>query len=67
MLRISDQVSYDDKMKQLDEVIDALGLKNCLDTSWSHFFFIMNTIYDHNYHYQVHFCLKKNGESLKAV
>lgn len=32
MLRISDKVSYDDKMKQLDEVIDALGLKNCLDT-----------------------------------
>lgn len=58
MLRISDKDSYDDKMKQLDEVIDALGLKNCLDTSWSHFFFIMNAIYYHNYHYQVHFYLK---------
>lgn len=32
MLRISDKVSFDDKMKQLDEVIEALGLKNCLDT-----------------------------------
>lgn len=55
MLRISDRVSYDDKMKQLDEVIDALGLKNCLDTSWSHFFFIIFAINHHNYHDEVHF------------
>lgn len=55
MLRISDRVSYGDKMKQLDEVIDALGLKNCLDTSWSHFFFIIYAINHHNYHDEVHF------------
>lgn len=60
MLRISDQVSYDDKMKQLDEVIDALGLKNCLDTSWSHVFFIMNTI-------SSSLLPERNMESLKAV
>lgn len=67
MLRISDKASYDDKMKQLDEVIDALGLKNCLDTSWSHFFFIMNTIYDHNYHYASSLFTERNMETLKAV
>jgi hypothetical protein len=33
MIRISDKVSSEDKMKQLDEVVEALGLKNCLDTS----------------------------------
>nr|XP_022337318.1 ABC transporter G family member 22-like [Crassostrea virginica]XP_022337410.1 ABC transporter G family member 22-like [Crassostrea virginica] len=32
MLRISDKVSYEDKMNQLDEVVESLGLKDCLDT-----------------------------------
>ena len=33
MFRISDKVSYEDKMNQLDEVVESLGLKDCLDTS----------------------------------
>ncbi|XP_048779668.2 uncharacterized protein LOC125683024 [Ostrea edulis] len=32
MIRISDSISFEDKLKQLDEVVEALGLKNCLDT-----------------------------------
>ncbi|XP_061166801.1 uncharacterized protein LOC133175708 [Saccostrea echinata] len=32
MIRISDKVSYEDKMNQLDDIVEALGLKNCLNT-----------------------------------
>ncbi|XP_062591621.1 uncharacterized protein LOC134253128, partial [Saccostrea cucullata] len=32
MIRISDKVSYEDKMNQMEDVVEALSLKNCLDT-----------------------------------
>lgn len=33
MIRLPDHVSKADKMARIDEIVDALHLRNCLDTS----------------------------------